>query len=64
MGEIQLSGFECERCTHSWVPRMEMQKPRVCPKCKSPYWNRPKIKKFTSKKSSGLKEEHGLFPGK
>jgi len=27
---------KCLRCKHEWPTRGE---PRVCPKCKSPYWN-------------------------
>jgi hypothetical protein len=34
-------GYRCERCEHEWVPRGKEQEPRVCPKCKSPYWYRP-----------------------
>lgn len=41
MGEITLKGYLCERCGHVWVPR-DSEKPRVCPKCKSPYWDRPR----------------------
>jgi hypothetical protein len=41
MGEITLKGFVCERCSHKWVPR-EDEIPKVCPKCKSPYWNTPR----------------------
>ena len=40
--EIKLKGFRCERCGHEWIPRDISQEPRVCPKCKSPYWNRPR----------------------
>ena len=43
--KIQLWGWRCERCGHEWVPRdiaAEPEGPRVCPKCKSPYWNRPR----------------------
>ena len=29
---------KCERCGHVWYPRSE-QKPVVCPKCHSAYWN-------------------------
>ena len=36
-----LKGYECERCKHTWVPRDESN-PTVCPKCKSPYWNKPR----------------------
>jgi Zn finger protein HypA/HybF involved in hydrogenase expression len=41
---LQLWGFRCERCSHEWVPREKEQEPRVCPKCKSPYWNVPRRK--------------------
>jgi len=40
--KIKVSGFRCERCDHEWVPRDINVEPRVCPKCKSPYWNRPR----------------------
>jgi predicted nucleic acid-binding Zn-ribbon protein len=33
----------CFRCGHIWTPRQE--KIRVCPKCKSPYFDVPKRKK-------------------
>lgn len=42
MGEITLKGYQCERCKHIWVPREEKDYPRVCPKCKSPYWDKPR----------------------
>ena len=42
MGKTQIitEGFKCERCSHEWVPRTK--KIYVCPKCKSPYWDKPK----------------------
>ena len=30
---------EPSRCGHEWRPRF-VQKPEICPKCKSPYWDR------------------------
>jgi len=33
----------CYRCYHTWIRRSE-KLPKVCPKCKSPYWNKPKKK--------------------
>jgi predicted Zn-ribbon and HTH transcriptional regulator len=39
MAEITLKGYKCERCGHVWVPR-EHERPRVCPKCKSAYWDK------------------------
>jgi predicted Zn-ribbon and HTH transcriptional regulator len=41
---ITVMGFRCERCEHEWIPRHAAQEPAVCPKCKSPYWNRPRQK--------------------
>ncbi len=38
--EITLKGYQCTRCEHVWVPR-EDAKPLVCPRCKSPYWDKP-----------------------
>jgi predicted Zn-ribbon and HTH transcriptional regulator len=42
MAKVTLVGYRCERCGHEWVPREKGQEPRVCPKCKSPYWNMPR----------------------
>jgi hypothetical protein len=44
MAKVQIKawGFRCERCEHQWVPRNVEDEPRVCPKCKSPYWNKPR----------------------
>ena len=43
MGEkkVTISEYTCERCGHEWRPRLRAQKPRTCPSCKSPYWDRP-----------------------
>ena len=35
-----ITGYRCERCGHEWVPREKTHDPRVCPKCKSPYWKK------------------------
>lgn len=37
--EIKLPKFTCKRCGHSWIPR-QPKKPKVCPKCSSPYWDK------------------------
>ncbi len=38
-------GYQCERCGHEWIPRGDLaEEPRVCPKCKSPYWNQPRVR--------------------
>jgi predicted Zn-ribbon and HTH transcriptional regulator len=33
---------KCGRCGHEWQKRIE--KPVHCPKCKSPYWNKPRVR--------------------
>jgi len=43
--EIKMRGYKCERCGHEWIPRNKKETPIICPKCKSPYWNKPKKKK-------------------
>lgn len=32
-----MNKLKCKRCGHEWVPRID--NPKVCGKCKSPYWN-------------------------
>lgn len=45
MPTITLKGYLCERCGHKWVPKEDTKgKPKVCPKCKSPYWDTPRRK--------------------
>ena len=39
---ITVMGCRCERCLYEWIPRDLNVEPEACPKCKSPYWNRPK----------------------
>lgn len=39
---VTLPGCRC-RCGHEWVPRVEGERPSVCPKCKSPRWDQEKL---------------------
>jgi len=48
---LRVQGYKCERCNHEWLPRVSLEElktgkikeePVICPKCKSPYWNRPR----------------------
>lgn len=41
IGDVLLPGYRC-RCGHEWLARNKGERPRVCPKCKSPNWDRPK----------------------
>ncbi len=43
MAVITRRAYRCERCTHEWIPRdYTSELPKVCPKCKSAYWNTPR----------------------
>jgi death on curing protein len=32
----------CFRCYHTWKKRIKSRPSKYCPKCKSPYWNKPR----------------------
>ena len=55
LGMVLLLGCRC-RCGHEWLPRDKDEKPRVCPKCKSPNWDRPKR---YERKSTASPDENG-----
>ena len=40
---ITVKGFKCDRCGHKWIP-IKKNKPIICPKCKSAYWDKPRKK--------------------
>lgn len=42
---VKIDGFKCLRCEYEWVPRDIKTEPVICPKCKSPYWNKQRQKK-------------------
>lgn len=39
---VLIPGNRCYRCSYEWRPNDSAKMPRVCPNCKSPYWDRPK----------------------
>lgn len=51
---VLIVGHRCYRCGHSWIPR-EKEPPQICPKCKSPYWNKPKTRFLEKDKNRGKK---------
>lgn len=34
----------CFRCYHTWKKRIKLRPSKYCPKCHSPYWNRPRTR--------------------
>jgi Zn finger protein HypA/HybF involved in hydrogenase expression len=41
--KISLKELECKRCGWKWIPRKTII--RICPKCKTAYWDIPFINK-------------------
>ena len=39
--EINLQVLHCKKCNHQWIPRVV---PKMCPRCKTYYWNGKKEK--------------------
>lgn len=48
---MALKILNCKRCGHEWASR-NPDKVRVCPKCKSPYFNRERIKRDNNVKQA------------
>ena len=48
--KLTISLLECNRCGHKWWPRIlggeeaRIEIPAHCAKCKTPYWNKPRVK--------------------
>ena len=43
MNKLSVLKLTCSRCGHEWIPRQE-EAPRQCPGCKSPYYDRPRVR--------------------
>lgn len=52
LGEFKITAFRC-RCGHEWVSRNKEERPRVCPKCKSPNWDKPYAFRRSDKQQKG-----------
>ena len=44
--DVLITGNRCYRCLHEWRPKNMDVGSRICPICKSPYWDRPRRKKL------------------
>jgi len=57
MTRRQVRLAHCYRCVHTW--RMRNRLPRMCPRCKSLYWNTPKIRPVHLGQGLGIPEVLG-----
>ena len=53
----QVRIVHCYRCIYTWRARYRV--PRMCPRCKSKYWNVPKIRPIQTGKGLGIEEVLG-----
>lgn len=37
--------YQCKRCGHEWASKLD--RPHICPKCKTPYWDTPRLRPTT-----------------
>lgn len=42
--KVDIKGNRCSRCGYEWVPHDFNDIPETCPQCRSPYWNKPKVR--------------------
>jgi DNA-directed RNA polymerase subunit RPC12/RpoP len=56
--EVKVKKYKCSRCGHLWERRAKKDNvlPLTCPNCKSPYWNRERIKKNSKEDQKKLPE--------
>jgi len=43
IGNNMIKIVKCNRCQHEWPTKQK--EPKWCPACKSPYWNRKRVRK-------------------
>ena len=53
-----LTSLNCKRCPHLWFPRSQ-KKPKRCPKCGSPYWDRDIAYPTISQKQKKGRDKNG-----
>ena len=43
IGNNMIRIVECNRCGYKWATRLDRE-PKCCSKCKSPYWNKERVR--------------------
>ena len=57
MLELEIPKLHCYRCGNTWTPRVRVV--RICPRCKSPYWEVPKVRIPTGGGGLGVEQVLG-----
>lgn len=50
---VPIVGNKCSRCGYEWRPHDFDDIPVTCPACRSPYWNKLKVKFRKGEKKNG-----------
>ena len=58
---ILIKGNKCYRCSHVWKQNNGDIKPKVCPKCKNPYWDTPKKEAIDNYLNSPSNDVHRVI---
>ena len=53
--DFDLETASCNRCDYSWTTRKEVID--VCPKCKSRYWNKPRVRDIKKKANKNERKQ-------
>ncbi len=63
MARVTVEGYLCERCSHVWVPqRRTVSEPKICPRCKSAYWNKPRKLDWPAERRAAQHDERSRKP--
>jgi len=50
-----MKSYICTRCDWEWIPRTD--KPKNCPGCHSPYWDKPRVREYYPPKDKEVKTD-------
>lgn len=60
----ELKTNTCNRCDYKWVGKMETPNTCANAQCRTPYWNKPRIRKQTKKKQKTVEKFYFYFETK
>ncbi len=52
---LEINFHNCNRCNHTWIGKLAEPKTCANPKCRTPYWNKPRVRKQIRRKLVGEK---------